>query len=173
MNTYTKARKTYVSLPVLIGTAVFAALAMTVQAPAQQSTANAPDTGAQVRIKRVPIKWVAADDGQKMYVEYCAACHGAKAKGDGPAAPALEQKPTDLTMLAVRNNGRFPRIDVKYALTTNEKRHAPEAANMPTWCPAFRSLDRVHPELASLRAENLVRYLESLQVSSEQIVPTR
>jgi mono/diheme cytochrome c family protein len=34
--------------------------------------------------------------GEAMYAQYCASCHGATGKGDGPAA-ALLPAPTDLT----------------------------------------------------------------------------
>ena len=34
--------------------------------------------------------------GEAMYAQYCASCHGATGKGDGPAA-ALSPAPTDLT----------------------------------------------------------------------------
>lgn len=38
-----------------------------------------------------------ADDGQQLYAENgCGSCHGASASGDGPVAPTLDPKPTDL-----------------------------------------------------------------------------
>jgi mono/diheme cytochrome c family protein len=35
-----------------------------------------------------------------MFKEYCASCHGADAKGHGPAVRALKVAPPDLTMLS-------------------------------------------------------------------------
>lgn len=35
--------------------------------------------------------------GKKIYGTYCAACHGAAGKGDGPAAPVLKPPPRDFT----------------------------------------------------------------------------
>jgi mono/diheme cytochrome c family protein len=35
--------------------------------------------------------------GKENYITNCMACHGAGGKGDGPAAPALEHPPGDLT----------------------------------------------------------------------------
>ena len=41
-----------------------------------------------------------ADKGQAEYMENCAGCHGADAKGAGPLSAKLKTKPADLTMLA-------------------------------------------------------------------------
>ncbi len=38
-----------------------------------------------------------ADKGKALYAQQCASCHGASGKGDGPAAGALNPKPTNLT----------------------------------------------------------------------------
>jgi hypothetical protein len=46
--------------------------------------------------------------GQLMYKNYCAACHGAVAKGNGPTASMLKTPPPDLTTLAKRHMGKFP-----------------------------------------------------------------
>ncbi|MFQ5693288.1 MAG: c-type cytochrome [Nitrospinota bacterium] len=35
--------------------------------------------------------------GKAKYAQFCASCHGATGKGDGPAAAALNPKPRDLT----------------------------------------------------------------------------
>ena len=156
------------SLPLLIAMTLFAVLAFTVQASAQQTTSSAaPDAGkAQVTIRYAPIKPMPADSGQQMYAAYCATCHGANGKGDGSAASALKEKPIDLTLLSARNNGRFPFVRVKRILTDVEYQHAHGSTAMPNWYPAFRSLDRNYPLLTNIRIHNLVSYLEKLQVSS-------
>jgi mono/diheme cytochrome c family protein len=41
-------------------------------------------------------------------MENCASCHGADAKGGGPAGRDLATAPPDLTMIAARNGGIFP-----------------------------------------------------------------
>jgi mono/diheme cytochrome c family protein len=46
------------------------------------------------------------------FAAYCAACHGADGRGDGPAAAGLELTPPDLTRLAANNGGVFPRLAV-------------------------------------------------------------
>ncbi|HOZ33738.1 MAG TPA: c-type cytochrome [Tabrizicola sp.] len=46
--------------------------------------------------------------GAEDFATFCAACHGAGGKGDGPAAAGWGRKPADLTGLAARNGGTFP-----------------------------------------------------------------
>ncbi|MGI9394267.1 MAG: c-type cytochrome [Boseongicola sp.] len=48
------------------------------------------------------------DNGMEVYLNYCAACHGAGAKGDGPMVKLLKAIPADLTVLAEANDGVFP-----------------------------------------------------------------
>lgn len=38
-----------------------------------------------------------AEQGKKLYGQFCASCHGQSGKGDGPAAAALTPKPRDHT----------------------------------------------------------------------------
>lgn len=46
------------------------------------------------------------------YADYCAACHGPTGRGNGPAAVGMVPAPVDLTMLAARNGGVFPKTRV-------------------------------------------------------------
>jgi mono/diheme cytochrome c family protein len=50
--------------------------------------------------------------GAQLYEAECAGCHGADARGDGPYARGLETTPPDLTTIASRNGGVFPRDQV-------------------------------------------------------------
>jgi mono/diheme cytochrome c family protein len=47
--------------------------------------------------------------GRAAFLESCSACHGADARGTGPLAPGLDPRPSDLTTIAARNGGVFPR----------------------------------------------------------------
>ena len=48
-------------------------------------------------------------DGRSAYLENCAGCHGNEAMGNGPDARAMGVEAPDLTTLAARNGGTFPR----------------------------------------------------------------
>jgi mono/diheme cytochrome c family protein len=118
-------------------------------------------------IKSVPIKYTNPASGSEMYAAYCAVCHGATAKGDGPAAPAFKKLPTDLTMLARNNGGKYPDAQVKTVLGYGTKITAHGDIHMPFWKPLFHSLNRNEtsdpdPE-TTLRIHNLVDYIKSIQ----------
>jgi len=49
-------------------------------------------------------------EGQALFAENCAQCHGADGRGQGPWAAAMNPPPTDLTQLS--ENGEFPRAHV-------------------------------------------------------------
>ncbi len=53
-----------------------------------------------------------ATTGASDFATYCAACHGAGGKGDGTRSASLDPAPTDLTTIAARNGGTFPRAKV-------------------------------------------------------------
>jgi mono/diheme cytochrome c family protein len=171
MHTRLTSSTTSRSLPLLIVLAAFAVAAVAAQISAQQiNTSNpASATPAQVKIKRTPIRHVPVNAGQKMYVAYCASCHGDSGKGDGVAAPALNHKPTDLTLLSARNNGRFPSHRVEYLLKVDEGQASHGPADMPNWCPAFHSLDKDHL-LTRHRVHALIAHLRTMQVPNPNAV---
>jgi hypothetical protein len=49
-----------------------------------------------------------AETGAALFAAHCAACHGADARGGGPAAAGLAPAPPDLTRIAARGGGTFP-----------------------------------------------------------------
>lgn len=93
---------------------------------------------------------------------YCSPCHGRDGKGGGPVAAALKRPPSDLTTLARRNHGVFPRADVRDFVTNG--RDVPEhgSSAMPVWGPTFRALDSSDTSVA-IRIANVVEYLASIQ----------
>lgn len=66
--------------------------------------------------------------GKLLFAEKCAACHGAAGKGAGPASLGLGLPPPDLTSLAAKNGGAFPREYVMGMIDGYDRRaqiHAP------------------------------------------------
>jgi mono/diheme cytochrome c family protein len=103
-----------------------------------------------------------SSSGKEMYRAYCAACHGAEGKGDGPVAPLLRKRPTDLTLLARKNSGKFSGAEVAKELKSVYQ--APHgSADMPIWGPFFSELSPAGESLGTPRITNIVTYLQSLQ----------
>jgi mono/diheme cytochrome c family protein len=98
-----------------------------------------------------------------MYTAYCAVCHGADGKGGGPAASALKVPPTDLTLLAKNNGGKYPAIKVSSTIHGEGGLPAHGSKDMPVWGSLFWSLSRGHEAEVQQRVSNLTKYIESLQ----------
>jgi len=99
----------------------------------------------------------------EMYTSYCAACHGPRGKGDGPAASELKTAPPDLTTLAKRNGGQFPEMRVAAMLRDRQGAPAHGSADMPVWGPLFSAVSGSNQNVINLRISNLTKYLESMQ----------
>lgn len=104
-----------------------------------------------------------ATSGKKMYLAYCATCHGKEGKGDGPAASALKVPPADLTTLSKRNHGEFPSAHVINLLNGSNAVAAHGSQEMPVWGPIFLAMDHQHASTVRLRIANLTDYVKSLQ----------
>lgn len=115
------------------------------------------------QIKRAPAPQTSAASGSEMFTAYCASCHGSDAKGDGPAAAALNSKPADLTVLAKKNGGKFPADRVMSILRGEGTVTAHGNRDMPVWGPVFWKMSHGHAAEMQQRVTNLTHYLESLQ----------
>lgn len=101
--------------------------------------------------------------GQVMYKQFCSACHGADAKGNGPASSTLKTMPPDLTTLAKRHGGKFPYDYVSTILRFGPGPIAHGSSDMPTWGPIFQLLEKSNERAVRQRIKNLCDYLASLQ----------
>ena len=113
-------------------------------------------------IKHIPIKSTSPASGVDMYQTYCAVCHGKDGRGEGPAASALKVPPTDLTLLAQKNGGKYPSMKVVTTIRGEEPLPAHGSKDMPIWGKLFWSLSGGHEAQVQQRVSNLNSYIESL-----------
>ncbi len=101
------------------------------------------------------------DDGQQVFAENCAYCHGERAKGDGPMASILTVKPTDLTALAKKNQGKFDFWKEFGTIDGRNMLRAHGSSQMPLWGAKFKS----EWGLAGMRARmiQVTMYVQSIQ----------
>ena len=107
--------------------------------------------------------------GEAEYLNSCAVCHGERGIGNGPLAPALVTRPTDLTELSRKNGGEFPYyrvfavIDGRYIVPGHGDR------DMPVWGRQFveedaRMFGPLGGELVTTdRIHALAEYVATLQ----------
>ena len=143
--------KVAAALMIVAATAIWAT-GLASAAPGQQSTQDKPFSLLSPSLY-----------GVDNFRSYCSPCHGRDGKGDGPVAPALKRRPTDLTTLAKRNHGVFPRAEVRDFIA-NGGPDGPEHGTiaMPVWGPTFRALDSSDRSVA-IRIANVVEYLATIQ----------
>jgi mono/diheme cytochrome c family protein len=130
-------------------------LGVSMTASLQEPAAN-PQQDSQTR----PL--IASVEGQDLYRAYCASCHGREANGKGPAAPALKSPVPDLTTIAHRNNGIFPRERIRRIIAGDDALVSHGSTEMPIWGPVFHQVERDR-DWGNVRLENLAKYLESIQ----------
>jgi mono/diheme cytochrome c family protein len=112
------------------------------------------------------------DLGKREYLSNCAVCHGLGGKGDGVYKDLLNQRPSDLTVLARENNGVFPHQRVYEIIDGRQeiKVHGPR--DMPIWGADY--FEKAIPEYTDIpydpavyvraRIIALVDYVNRLQV---------
>ena len=106
---------------------------------------------------------IASIQGPALYKAYCASCHGADARGNGPMAKSLKVPPADLTRISLRNAGAFPVMRIERIISGEEQLPSGHGVReMPVWGPIFSQVDQ-DQDLGRVRIDNLARYLESLQ----------
>ena len=151
-------RKLHSFSPVFLGMA--ALLAVTLALMPLIGTAQQPT------VKKAPVVQSDPHSGKQMYMDYCAPCHGKDGLGNGPAASAMKATPTNLTLLAKNNGGKYPAAHISAVLTFGASSAAHGSKDMPMWGNLFQSLDwssggkQVE---AQQRINSLNSYLQTLQ----------
>jgi mono/diheme cytochrome c family protein len=102
--------------------------------------------------------------GPALFKSYCASCHGADARGEGPIAHALRYQPADLTQIARHAQGRFEKDMVHRVIDGRDPVKDHGGPDMPMWGDAFkRSGEGYSDEEVKARIESLVEHLATLQ----------
>jgi mono/diheme cytochrome c family protein len=108
---------------------------------------------------------VVQEHGSSLYGMYCASCHGATARGDGPLADLMKRRPPNLTEILKRNNGVYPKEQVFQIIDGRQPVRGHGGPDMPVWGDAFkRSIDVGGEEAIRNRIQAIVDYLEIIQM---------
>jgi mono/diheme cytochrome c family protein len=120
--------------------------------------------------------------GEMEYLSNCGSCHGRDAKGDGPIAAILTVKPSDLTMISKKSDGKFPLERIYKTINGRDIIKAHGDSLMPVWGRRFMVMERevadaiAYPpddldtqSLVFGRIMSLVGYLESIQVKDTSV----
>lgn len=114
----------------------------------------------------------ALDQGKADFARLCAPCHGASGRGDGPQAPHLAKRPSDLTALT-RRYGTFPEQKVFETIAGLDMPDGHGTREMPIWGDVFvsegvGSSTKIEDAMkasddATRRIAGLVKYVGSIQ----------
>ncbi|MFM8745293.1 MAG: c-type cytochrome [Aestuariivirga sp.] len=113
---------------------------------------------------------VSLELGERDFINYCAACHGVGARGDGTIGEFLTLAVPDLTELSKRDGGQFPEARVTEVIDGRAEVKVHGMRDMPVWGDWFDAeaasldIDRKARELiVNDRIASLVLYLKSIQ----------
>jgi|SRR5579872_272162 len=108
------------------------------------------------------------DEGQKLYLQHCAACHGIKGDGHGPLEHELATPPTDLRLLSKRYGKPLPEAQIARFMDgrADVKAHGPR--DMPVWGEEMWQYPEGtgNPDQVSDSVAKIIRYLNSIQIES-------
>lgn len=105
--------------------------------------------------------------GAQLFSRFCASCHGAQGRGDGPVAPTLKVEVPDLARLVRRPGDPFPTEQVRRIVDGRTILAAHGARRMPVWGYEFATATASEPESGAAQAavlvDRLVEHLRTLQ----------
>ncbi|HMV48046.1 MAG TPA: c-type cytochrome [Blastocatellia bacterium] len=109
----------------------------------------------------VSAQGVKEDRGQKLFMQYCASCHGADGKGGGPVAATLKTAIPNLTTYEKRN-GKFDQLRVQNIIAGEVGVLAHGSKEMPVWGYIFRQKAGGN-STSKLNVFALATYIKSIQ----------
>lgn len=98
--------------------------------------------------------------GEKIFVKYCASCHGMTGKGEGPVAKSLKGVPPDLTLIQPPGE-KFPFYKVQTSVDGEKAIEPHGPREMPVWGTVFKKTSGELQKQADVYA--LVKFIESIQ----------
>ena len=104
--------------------------------------------------------------GHESYLQYCAACHGLDARGNGPVAARLKNVPSDLTRIAERHGGKFADREIADMIDGRAMPAIHGTREMPVWGRRFSTAiggGDVGEEAVRGQLLILLEYLRSVQ----------
>ncbi len=100
--------------------------------------------------------------GRQLFMTYCASCHGATGRGNGPVAAQIRQAIPDLTSFTMRNGGMFPSERVREIIDGRGIASHGDR-EMPVWGAVFAGTRNGGGDTVRTRIDALVLFLESIQ----------
>ena len=102
--------------------------------------------------------------GAYAYKTYCASCHGADGKGEGPMAETLRFRPADLTLIAKKNGGSFPVDRVHRIVDGRNPLKGHGGPDMPIWGDAFKNAETGYDDVqVKAKVQTVVDYVKTIQ----------
>jgi mono/diheme cytochrome c family protein len=105
----------------------------------------------------------AVPEGDELFFNHCASCHGANAEGGGPVASVMQVNVPNLRNLAARNGGRFPAEAVRAYIDGRTINAAHGERLMPVWGDVFRVAGAGNEAAASQRVAALAEFIAEIQ----------
>ncbi|HEY0942618.1 MAG TPA: cytochrome c [Steroidobacter sp.] len=87
-----------------------------------------------------------AMSGKELYARFCASCHGPTGRGDGPVADSFKVEVPDLTLIARRSKGVYPRDRIEQIIDGRHVLGAHGSRTMPVWGEDFNRLELGNPD---------------------------
>lgn len=108
------------------------------------------------------------DNGQHLFIDFCASCHGFDGSGDGPVAEFLNVPLPDLRLLKQNHGGTFPAQHVFETIEGSDDARAHGTRDMPVWGNVWSEEDGVAVQLdvVQRRIDEIVEYVRTLQITN-------
>ena len=104
--------------------------------------------------------------GARLYMRFCASCHGDKGYGDGVVAGSFNIMVPDLTRIARRQGGTFPEDRIRRIIDGRKTLPPHGSREMPVWGFEFdfQNGDRPgSPARTDAMVDRLTQYVRSMQ----------